>query len=402
MKYSPICVVILSAGMLCHATPAVGQRQLPPLSGPVEPTGETPAATGWQAVEVVAGLEHPWAIVWMPDEAALITERPGRLRLLSADGRLHPEPIAGVPPVFAQRQGGLLDVALHPDFSENRFVYLAYAHGTNAANHTRIARARLEDHALKDLEVIFETQPAKRNGFHFGCRMLFLKDGSLLFSIGEGADQDHAQKMDSHWGKMLRIIDDGSPATDNPFQARIDAAQEIYSSGHRNPQGLTMHPTTGVIYSTEHGPRGGDELNIIKPGLNYGWPLVTYGYEYHGPRVSEHTAMEGMEDPIIVWTPSIAASGLTFYTGDKMPAWRGDLFAGGLVLRQVRRIIFEGDSEIVGEETLQFEERIRDVRQGPDGYLYVLTDERNGKLLRIEPAPADDDATDDAGREPGR
>jgi glucose/arabinose dehydrogenase len=328
---------------------------------------------------------HPWAIAWLPDGSALITERPGRLRLLNPDNTLHPDPIEGVPEVLAERQGGLMDVILHPQFEKNRLVYLSYSHGTNRANHTRIARARLDGHALKDVEVLFTTEPAKSGGFHFGCRMLFMPDGSLLFTVGEGNMKTPAQDMGSHWGKILRILDDGSPATDNPFQARVDAAQEIYSYGHRNPQGLAIHPETGQVYSTEHGPKGGDELNLIEPGKNYGWPEVTYGYEYHGPRVSEHTALPGMTDPVVNWTPSIAASGLAFYTGDRFPEWKGDLFAGGLFLRQVRRVMFE-DGKVVGDQTLQFDKRIRDVRQGPDGYLYVLTDERNGQLLRIEPA----------------
>lgn len=365
------------------ALPVAAQPAL--LPGPVEQTGTSPAATGWKSVEVVSGLRHPWSIAWMPDGSALITERSGDLRLLNADATLHPDPIGGVPEVLVHRQGGLMDVVLHPDFANNHLVYLSYAHGTPRANHTRIARARLEDHALKDLQVLFTTAPAKSDGFHFGCRMAFLPDGSLIFTVGEGAKGTPSQDMSSHLGKVLRILDDGSPATDNPFHNRIDAAQEIYSSGHRNPQGLVVHPKTGKIYATEHGPRGGDELNLVEPGNNYGWPLATYGYEYSGPRVSPHTSLPGMTDPIVVWTPSIAASGLDFYFGDKFPQWQGDLFAGGLVLKQVRRIRFEGDS-IVGQETLQFDKRIREVRAGPDGYLYVLTDERNGQLLRIVPS----------------
>ena len=387
MPTKPILAVFLTIALgLCPA--ASGQPRadtLKPLEGPVPPTGDTPAATGWRSVEVVAGLEHPWAIAWLPDGSALITERPGRLRLLRPDGTLHPDPIVGVPEVLALRQGGLLDVVLHPDFEDNRFVYISYSHGDNRANHTRIARGRLDGHELKDFEVLFTTQPAKPRGFHFGCRMVFLPDNSLVFTMGEGGLKDPSQDMGSHLGKVLRIMDDGSPATDNPFQARVDAAQEIYSYGHRNPQGLAVHPDTGEIYATEHGPRGGDELNLIEPGNNYGWPVVTYGYEYHGPRVSQETSRPGMVDPLINWIPSIAASGLAFYTGDKIPGWKGDLFAGGLILRQVRRVIFE-DGEILGEETLQFDKRIRDVRDGPDGYLYVLTDERNGQLLRIEPS----------------
>lgn len=358
-----------------------------PLSGPVEPTGATPLATGWKPEVVVSRLEHPWAITWLPDGTALITERPGRIRLLNADQTLHPDPIRGVPPVLALRQGGLLDIALDPNFEDNRLVYISYAHGTAQANHTRIARARFDNHELHDLQVIFTTAPSKPNGFHFGNRMLFLPDGSLLFSMGEGALKSPSQDMSSHLGKMLRIMPDGSHATDNPFQARVDAAQEIYSYGHRNPQGLAMHPVTGRIYATEHGPRGGDELNLIEPGKNYGWPDATYGYEYHGPRVSEHTELPGVTQPLVVWTPCIAPSGLAFYTGPHFPEWQGDLFAGGLILKQVRRVRFGDDHEtIIGEETLQFDERIREVRQGPDGFLYVLTDERNGKLIRIVPA----------------
>ncbi len=389
---------VISSVLLLSASWAEAQR-LPLLEGPVEQIGnDASRTTGWKPVVVATGLVHPWAIDWLPDGSALITERPGRIRLLNPDGTLHPDPVEGDPEVFAQRQGGLLDVRVHPDFENNRFVYLAYSHGTARGNHTRIARARFEDHALKDLEVLFTTEPAKSGGFHFGCRMVFLPDGSLLFGVGEGASQDRSQDMSVHWGKMLRIMDDGSPATDNPFQARIDALQEIYSYGHRNPQGLVVHPETGKVYATEHGPRGGDELNVIEPGKNYGWPLVTYGYEYAGPRVSQHTSLPGLQDPLVVWTPCIAPSGLAFYTGDHFPDWKGDLFAGGLVLRQVRRVIMDGE-RVVGHEIMQFDERIRDVRQGPDGFLYVLTDERNGKLLRIVPAGESNEESGDGGSE---
>lgn len=357
--------------------------QLAPLEGPVPPTGETPAAEGWKPVTVVDGLEHPWAITWLPDGSALITERAGRVRVLSADGKLAEEPVSGVPEVLEHRQGGLLDIVAHPAFAENGWVYMTYSHGTPRGNHTRVARAKYAGGAFTDLEVLFTTEPAKSGGFHFGSRIVFLGDGSLLFSVGEGAMADPAQDMGQHWGKILRIMEDGSPATDNPFHARIDAQQEIWSYGHRNPQGMAVHPETGKVYATEHGPRGGDELNLVEPGKNYGWPVITYGYNYNGTKVSDKTSEPGMEQPLVNWTPSIAASGLAFYTGDVFPEWKGDLFAGGLVLKQVRRVKFEGE-RIVGEETLQFDERIRDVRMGPDGYLYVLTDERDGKLIRIE------------------
>lgn len=380
---------LLSSLFLFGPLTACAQDSLPPLKGPVPPTAQTPPATGWKPVRIVEGLQHPWAIAWLPDGSALITERPGQIRLLNADNTLHPDPIGGVPEVLALRQGGMMDLILHPNFEENRLVYISYSHGTSKANHTRIARARFEDHSLQDLEVLFTTQPPKSDGFHFGCRMAFLPDGSLIFTTGEGNMKTPSQDMGSHWGKVLRIMDDGSPATDNPFQARVDAVQEIYSYGHRNPQGLAVHPTTGKIFSTEHGPRGGDELNLVEPGKNYGWPEATYGYEYRGPRVSDHTALPGMTDPLVNWTPSIAASGLAFYTGDKFPQWQGDLFAGGLVLKQVRRVILDDNHQVVGDQTLQFRERIRDVRQGPDGYLYVLTDERNGKLIRIVPDSQD-------------
>ena len=385
MKIFHTTVALLASSLFI---PRASGQQLPLLEGPVEQIGNVvPRTTGWKPVKVVDGLVHPWGIAWLPDGSALITERPGRIRMLRPDGTLHPDPIANVPDVYAQRQGGLMDVILHPEYEENGWIYLSYSHGTSRENHTRIARAKLTDHALTDVEVIFTTEPAKRGGFHFGCRMVVMPDGTLLFGVGEGASQDRSQDMGVHWGKMLRIMDDGSPATDNPFHARIDAQQEIYSYGHRIPQGLAIHPETGVIYVTEHGPRGGDELNVVEPGENYGWPLATYGYEYRGPRVSPHTSLPGMKDPLVVWTPSIAASGLAVYTGDKIPEWQGDLFAGGLVLRQVRRVIMDGET-VVGHENMQFPERIRDVRQGPDGYLYVLTDERNGKLLRVEPADA--------------
>lgn len=355
------------------------------ISGPVTPTAQTPAAKGWKAVKVVSGLEHPWAIAFLPDGAMLITERPGRLRIVR-DGVLDPTPIRGVPEVLAQRQGGLLDVALHPDFAKNQLIYLSYSAGAPNENRTTIARARLAGGALEDLQVIFEASPTKAAGFHFGSRFLFLPDGSLLLSVGDGFNyRDQAQDVGSHLGKVLRIRDDGTTATGNPFHARGDASAEVYTYGHRNIQGLARDPVSGRIYATEHGPRGGDELNLITPGSNYGWPRATYGREYHGPKISDHTSLEGMVDPLVVWTPCIAPSGLIVYTGDAFPAWKGDIFAGGLVLRQIRRVDLNEAGEIVGQETLQLEERVRDVDQGPDGMLYVVTDEERASIWRIEP-----------------
>lgn len=356
------------------------------LALPVEPSANAPLATGWKAVTAVEGLSFPWAAAWLPDGTILITERDGQLRAVR-DGTLDPKPIEGVPRVLALRQGGLLDIALHPKFAENHWIYLSYSVGTNKANNTRICRATYDGESLLDLQVLFDAEPKKQDGFHFGSRLLFLPDGTLLFSVGEGgglATRPLAQDRGSHLGKLLRMKDDGSPAKDNPFFALVDVKPEIWSYGHRNPQGLALDPASGRIWETEHGPFGGDELNLIEPGKNYGWPKVTFGKEYSGEKITDDRSLPGMEDAKVVWVPCIAPSGLAFYTGDKMPGWTGDLFAGGLVLKQVRRIDLDADGNVIGQETLQFKDRIRDVRQGPDGYLYVLTDEAKGRLIRIE------------------
>lgn len=353
--------------------------------GPVTPTGESPRATGWKVVSVVKGLDHPWALAFLPDGSMLITERPGRLRLVR-DGKLNREPVAGMPPVLAGGQGGLLDVALHPSFKENRLVYLTYSHGTQRGNHTRLARAKFDGAALADFKVIFDAAPTKAGGLHFGSRILFLPDGTMLVSIGDGFNyRDQAQEVGSHLGKVIRLNDDGTPAEGNPFAGRAGAKPEVWSYGHRNIQGLALDAASGRIWATEHGPRGGDELNLLRAGANYGWPLATYGREYYGPKISDHVSLPGMEDPKVVWTPCIAPSGLAIYTGDRFPQWRGDLFAGGLVLRQIRRIDLDDSGAVIGQQTLRIGKRVRDVRNGPDGYLYLLTDEDLGEVMRIEP-----------------
>ncbi len=359
----------------------------------IQPTAESPRATGWKAVTIVSGLEHPWAMQWLPDGALLISERPGRLRVVR-DGQLDPKPIVGVPPVLALGQGGLMDLALHPRFGENRLVYFTYATGDRSANRTRLARGRLEGQAIVDVGTIFEASPTKTGGQHFGSRILWLPDATLLLSIGDGGNppltidgkpsREQAQMISSALGKVHRLDEDGKPPRDNPFLGQSGAAPTVWTYGHRNIQGLALDSATGRVWSTEHGAQGGDELNVIQRGKNYGWPRATYSREYTGPAISEHRSLPGMEDPKAVWTPCIAPSGLVLYTGDAMPGWKGDLFAGGLVLKQIRRVRLDGD-RVVGEETLQFDERIRDVRQGPDGFLYVLTDEDDGKLLRLEP-----------------
>jgi aldose sugar dehydrogenase len=359
-------------------------------AAPPTPTAASPKATGWKAVTAVEGLEHPWAVAWLPDTTMLITERDGRLRVVR-DGKLDPTPVSGVPDVLALRQGGLLDVAIHPNFAENQWIYLSYSTGTNGSNNTRIARGKFDGKALTDIQVLFDAEPKRSNGFHFGSRMIFLPDGTLLFSVGDGGNNQirvRAQDVGAHLGKLLRIKDDGSVAKDNPFHSRVDAKPEVWSYGHRNIQGLARDPVSGRIWATEHGPLGGDELNLVEPGKNYGWPTVTFGREYSGAEITKERQRDEMVDAKVVWTPCIAPSGLVVYTGDRFPEWKGDVFAGGLILQQIRRIDLDADGNVVGQQTLQFDDRIRDVRQGPDGYLYALTDEAKGRLIRIEPDSA--------------
>lgn len=364
-------------------------------AGEIEPVAGVPAASGWKAVIVVEGLEHPWGLAWLPDGSMLITERPGRLRVVR-DGVLLKEPIAGVPKVFAGGQGGLMDVSLHPDFAENKTVYLTFSAGTGAANRTSLARGTLEGGRLTNVETIFENARAKQGGQHFGSRIAWLADKTMLVAIGDGGnppaslDGEHirkqAQNAGAHFGKVLHLRDDGKPAGDAAFKAVPGALPEVYTMGHRNIQGLVVDPQSGAVWATEHGARGGDELNLIKPGQNYGWPLVTYSVEYWGPKISDLRTADGFVDPVAVWTPCIAPSGLAVYRGDKFPQWRGDLFCGGLMSQDVRRVRVDASGKMVDQDSIAIGQRVRDVRQGPDGFLYVLTDEDNGRLVRIEPA----------------
>lgn len=351
---------------------------------PVPISGDVPEAKGWRVEVVVDGLDYPWSIAWLPDGSALVTERAGRLRLIR-DGKLDPKPITGLPPVLVSGQGGLLDIALHPDFADNHLVYLSFATGTPEANRTALARGRFDGHTLQDTEVIFENADPKSGSQHFGSRIVWLPDKTLLLSIGDGANiRQQAQNLGTHFGKVLRLKDDGTAPADNPFRNRPGAKPEIWTLGHRNIQGMTRDPISGRIWANEHGARGGDELNLIEGGQNYGWPEVTYSMEYWGPRISDETSRPGMSDPRWVWTPSKAPSGLIVYTGDVYPGWKGDLFSGALKFQQLRHLKLEG-ARIVGEEKLSIGRRVRDVRQGPDGYLYLLTDESDGALLRILP-----------------
>ncbi len=353
----------------------------------VKPTASAPQAKGWKQTPVIEGLEHPWAVAFLPDDTMLITEREGRLRVARA-GKLIEKPVDGVPPVLALRQGGLLDVVAHPKFAANKLIYLTYSHGTRARNSTRVARAVFDGTSLKDLTVLYEAD-TKADGFHFGSRLLFLPDGTLLVSVGDGFSQrDKAQDLGNSFGKVLRIKDDGTPAKDNPYNARTDAIQQIWTYGHRNIQGMAIDPATGNVWATEHGPLGGDELNLIIKGQNYGWPKATFGREYSGAKITDQRSMEGVVNARVTWVPCIAPSGLAFYTGDRFPQWKGCLFAGGLVAEEVRLVRLDGDRATT-QETLKIGQRVRDVRQGPDGLLYILTDESKGRLIRIEPMAPD-------------
>ncbi len=338
-------------------------------------------------VRVVDGLEHPWGLVFLPDGRMLVTERPGRLRIV-ADGALVPEPVAGVPAVWAEGQGGLLDVVLHPDFAENGLVYLSYASPDEEDEEaaTAVARGRLTGARLEEVEEIYLAPPRDDGGRHFGSRLLF-SDGYLFVTTGERGEPDRAQALDDPAGSVIRLHDDGSIPANNPFAALADARPEIYSYGHRNPQGMALEASTGRIYVIEHGPKGGDELNLIEPGVNYGWPVITYGKSYMGFKIGEGTHMEGMAQPVHYWVPSISPSGLMIYDGAGFPAWRGSVFAGALSGELLVRLEIAGGRAVAEERMLEdLEERIRDVRQGPDGLVYLLTDHPDGMLLRLEPA----------------
>lgn len=345
------------------------------------------------------GLEHPWALEFLPDGRALVTERPGRLRLVEADGSLS-EPIAGVPEVDARRQGGLLDVALDPRFADNRLVYFSYAEpGEGGANSTAVARGRLSDDnsALENVEVIFSQAPKVASTAHYGSRMVFDRSGDIFITLGERSSEQfrgQAQDLGSHLGKIVRLRADGAVPEDNPFVGTEGARPEIWSLGHRNVQAAAIHPETGALWEIEHGPKGGDELNIAEAGKNYGWPIVSYGVNYSGTPVGSGEAeAPEFEPPLYEWTPVIAPSGMMFYGGDAFPDWRGNLFVGGLASTALVRLAMDGN-EVRHEERLLEEAglRIRDVVQGPDGNIYVVTDESDGEILRISPAGGQEEA----------
>jgi aldose sugar dehydrogenase len=354
------------------------------------PRSPTPApVNGPVRVQTVArGLEHPWGLVFLPDGYMLVTERPGRLRRVDPDGRLS-EPLAGVPQVVARGQGGLLDVALDPRFADNRFVYLSYAEpGEGGKAGTAVARGRLGEGRLEDVQVIYRQQPKVEGSNHFGSRLVFARDGSLFITQGDRFTyRDGAQDLAVGFGKLVRINPDGSVPDDNPFVGRTGAQPEIWSYGHRNIQSAALHPQTGRLWVVEHGARGGDELNQPEAGKNYGWPVISYGVDYSGAKIGEGTAKLGMEQPVYYWDPVIAPSGMAFYTGDVFPDWQGSLLIGSLRPGLLVRLTLV-DGQVAREERYlgDLGERIRDVRQGPEGLLYLLTDSRDGRILRVLPA----------------
>ncbi|MBL8259524.1 MAG: PQQ-dependent sugar dehydrogenase [Candidatus Competibacteraceae bacterium] len=344
----------------------------------------------FRVVTVARGLEFPWSLAFLPDGRRLVTERPGRLRFLNADWALDPQPVQGLPEIAASGQGGLLDVVPHPRFAENELIYFSYSARGAGGIGTEVARGRLVDHRLENVEVLFRQQPKSGGGRHFGSRLVFDRQGLLYITLGDRGEQERAQKMDDLAGKIVRLHDDGRIPQDNPFVKRAGARPEIFSLGNRNVQGATLHPTTGELWTHEHGPQGGDEVNIIRAGRNYGWPTITYGVEYGiGTKIGEGVRKPGMEQPLHIWVPSIAPSGLAIYRGDRFPRWRGDLFVGALRGQELVRLRFDGERQVQEERLLEgVLGRIRDVRAGPDGYLYLLTDSGDGVIARLEPATA--------------
>ena len=360
----------------------------------------TPTARGQQAgfgssagdleVQTVAkGLAYPWALAFLPDGKMLVTERPGRMRIVTAEGKISP-PLKGVPEAWASGQGGLLDVITDKSFAENRTIYFCFAERTEGGGRTTVARAKLNDGngSLDDVRIIFRQQGPLSSGNHFGCRIAQADDGNLFVGLGDHfTHRDQAQNLGNHLGKVIRIAPDGSVPPGNPFAGRADAKPEIWSYGHRNIQSLAINPVSGEPWEIEHGPRGGDEVNVVGKGRNYGWPVIGYGIDYSGAKIHDSTAKDGMEQPVKYWVPSIAPSGMAFYTGKLFPRWSGSLFLGALRGAMLVRLTLNGNTVTSEERLLQnLNERIRDVRQGPDGALWLLTDSLSGRILRVAPA----------------
>jgi glucose/arabinose dehydrogenase len=340
----------------------------------------------FRVVPHVTGLQNPWGIGFLPTGEMLVTEKAGRLRIVR-NGVLEPAPIAGTPPVVSQGQGALMEVLPHPRFAENRLLYITYSKAGDRGNTTALMRGRLEGNALVDGKDIFVADAWSQGPIHFGSKLAWMRDGTLLMTVGERNERNRAQLLTDHAGKVLRLREDGTVPPDNPFVGRADAKPEIYSYGHRNLQGLAVHPETGAIWENEHGPQGGDELNVVQPAKNYGWPLVTMGREYTGEVIAAQPAREGMEQPFLYWVPSIGVSGMTIYTGDAFPQWKGSIFVGGLAGMELHRVAIN-ERGLAGRESLlrELRLRVRDVRQGPDGNLYLAIDDAKSGILLIEPA----------------
>jgi glucose/arabinose dehydrogenase len=391
-------LVALGVGLYAQSTyvdqrPANAPHQKPAVEGQYRAPLKT-ANVAFDVTPVATGLEAPWGLAFLPDGKMLVTEKPGRLRVISATGAIS-APVAGVPMVDARGQGGLLGLALDPQFAQNRMVYLSFSEPGEGGNNTAVARGVFVDDAtaprLDKVEVIFHQEPKLASTLHFGGRLVFARDGTLFVTMGDRSvtpGRMQAQNMDSLIGKIARINKDGSIPKDNPWAGKGGVQEKMWSIGHRNVQAATLHPTTGELWEVEHGTRGGDELNVAKKGKDYGWPTIAYGIEYQGGRITgDEQVKAGMEQPVYYWDPNIAPSGMTFYTGNAFPAWKGSLFVGGLGSTALVRLTVEGE-KVTGEERLLQEnkERIRDVVQGPDGALYVLTDNKTmSRLLKIAP-----------------
>ena len=332
---------------------------------------------------LATGLESPWGLEFLPDERILIVERSGSLRIWE-DGQLHSEPVPGLPEIWAHGQGGLLDVAMHPDYEQNQWLYFAYSAPGPGGGNTAIGRGKLLDHQIVDFEQLFHGYPLSSGGAHFGSRIVFDSENYLFTTIGDRGVMNDAQNIENHRGTVLRMYDDGSVPQDNPFVNEPGARPEIWSYGHRNIQGMVIHPETGDLWTHEHGPKGGDEINVVLKGENYGWPLATFGINYNGTVITNDTTLPGKVDPIMHWTPSIAPCGLDIVTSDKYPQWKGNLLVGALAGQHIHRVVIEGREVVETEKLLQDFARFRAIRQGPDGYIYILT-ESPGLFVRLLP-----------------
>ncbi len=373
---------------VCLATLA-----LAPAYAQLQPSDAPPAATGWRTVTVAEGVSHPWGMAWLPDGRLLVTAKGGTLHLLN--GKTFTKiAMEGLPAVFTEGQGGLLDISIHPADKVNLRVYMTLATGNSEANRTTLVQGIFDGKRVHSIKTIFQVQPDKSGGQHFGSRLVWQADGTLLMSVGDGGNppqrigamlaRDQAQNLASDQGAILRLTDGGKPAPGNPLASKPGARPELWSIGHRNIQGM-VRDSAGRLWATEHGPKGGDELNLVEGGQNYGWPMQSYGRDYRTSEPVGQPVVAGMTAPLIAWVPSPGPSGLAFYTGSQFPRWKGSLFSGGLASMDVRRIALGKDGKVIAQERLAIGQRVRDIRQGPDGHLYLITDEDNGKLLRIVP-----------------